>query len=179
MKKYLTQMVEMRAGFSKRPGYNYVCMEDYVLDRGQQYEVRPLTAEEQKVVAKARRGEFFPEGYCYANAQRLVLADRSKKLLYVEGFASGLFPVLHAWAVINGAVVDVTWESMESKGQELYYGVELSRDVIRAKRKEKKTLAILDDWENKYPLLKQERRHREVPQDTDVLEVARASPVPR
>ena len=51
-----------------------------------------------------------PTGACFRNA--FMLAVRHN-LTYVEGFATHLIPVHHAWAVDTlGTVIDPTWDEM-------------------------------------------------------------------
>jgi hypothetical protein len=95
----------------------YSCVEDYVLDRGMDFESGPLSTTQRSIVITAARRaraaqqpEFAPQR-CFTNTARLVLADRTGELTYVEGFSMGtVMPVHHAWALIAGKVVDVTWQ---------------------------------------------------------------------
>lgn len=91
-------------------------VEGFVLRHGKFFEHRDFDDDEHAVVDSAitiaRRlyGRFEPR-QCFANAQRLVLSDPSKQLSYVEGYVitDGLvLPIPHAWATINGKLVDVT-----------------------------------------------------------------------
>lgn len=64
---------------------------------------------------------------CYYNAQRIAI-DR-KDALYFEGYATskGLPPLEHAWVVIGGKVLEVTWNNDAIE----YYGVHVPTDFIR------------------------------------------------
>lgn len=89
----------------------YATAEDFVLDRGTWFVSGELSNSQTCIVlaAAARAGPTTPN-HCFANASRLVLADRSGELSYVEGFAMGqVMPVHHAWCAIGGKVVDLTW----------------------------------------------------------------------
>lgn len=91
-------------------------VEGFVLRHGRFFEHRDLDADEHAVVDQAitlarRLYGPFERRQCFANAQRLVLSDPAKRLCYVEGYVItvGLvLPIPHAWATINGKVVDVT-----------------------------------------------------------------------
>jgi hypothetical protein len=88
------------------------CTEDLVLRRGQLFRSAPLSNSQLSIVLTAaeRAGNSFPVGRCFANAARLVLADRTGRLQYVEGYAMGyMMPVHHAWCHIDGKVIDLTW----------------------------------------------------------------------
>src|SRR5215469_13445390 len=65
----------------------------------------------------ARRGRrSFRAKQCYANAQRLILADTEKRLRYWEGtLHCECFSIPHAWITIRGKVVDVTHEAAQLK----------------------------------------------------------------
>lgn len=102
---------------SREPRHAYSCIEDLVLDRGMVFDSAPLSTTQLAIVlAAARRARSgmvltdFGVQHCFANSAHLVLSDRHGELTYVEGFAIGtVCPVHHAWAIIGGKVVDVTW----------------------------------------------------------------------
>jgi hypothetical protein len=83
---------------------------------------RPFSNEPYTDAEKATLLEQFSEmrfvaaqQQCYATAARLALysgghPDAPGPLTYAEGKANGkFFPMAHAWAVINGKPVDITW----------------------------------------------------------------------
>jgi hypothetical protein len=104
------------------------------------------------------------ESHCFENCLRVVLNDETGLLRYVEGFAQGIIVAHHAWLAINDAVVDVTWNLSKhirtiTPNRE-YFGV-VFPDRKTLKRKLHDTqLSILDDWPNKWPLLKEKRSSR-------------------
>jgi hypothetical protein len=73
--------------------------------------------------------ERYPAHYCYANARQLVLSTR--RLTYHVGFAVRTvhsFPTQHAWASLNGKVIDPTWNIYGVfAGHTAYHGVAVSR----------------------------------------------------
>lgn len=111
LRAYLEANIEVMRTTQAGPVLGYMCAADYVLDRGRVFESEPLTQKERYAVDKAvkRARCDFPTRECFSNAQRLVLEHA--KLRYVEGYAVGWgsLPVHHAWASINGKVVDLTW----------------------------------------------------------------------
>ena len=161
---YLKKCVELRNKIGRNPkGYNYVSQEDYVLDKGRQYFERKLTKDEKKIIWKLKREACIDEGRCFENCLRIAIEDKSGLVRYVEGFACAVIPVHHAWLVINDAVVDVTWDLKHMKPltpDREYYGVEFP-DKKRLKLKLwDSQLSFLDDWPNKWPLLKEKRSSR-------------------
>lgn len=102
--------------------------------------------------ARYRRGI---SGYCFDNAQRLALSSRGK-LVYVEGYALGrYFPIHHAWCVRVDApdvVIDATWNEPERCA---YIGIGFDTAFVRAYRKGRNDISILDDWRGGYPMLRQ------------------------
>jgi hypothetical protein len=89
----------------------------YVQENGRSYAPAPLPA-------RMRRG---PMKQCFANAFKA--AKRApKRYRYVEGFATNMIPVLHAWVVdADGNAYDPTW------GDEMKdaYGVAFDLDYVR------------------------------------------------
>lgn len=90
--------------------------------------------------------------HCHKNAA--VLADEGKALVYCEGFAvfkPGMSPTLHAWVTNGqGSAIDNTWP----KPGVAYAGVPFkSLFVTMTALKNRATVSLLDDWQNRCPLL--------------------------
>ena len=124
--------------------WDYTCIEDFVLRNGRSFKVAPLPED----VARSKLRE------CFLNASVLALAFPDD-YIYVEGYAmpSNIpFPVHHAWVVDKhtGAVVDNTWNPVGTA----YYGVEFSTEFLRKRLVVQKTYGLIDDWPNKWPLLR-------------------------
>jgi hypothetical protein len=90
----------------------YLNAEEYVLKNGRVYEPNALDEYEQRIVFDAariarKRGCAFPPKECFANSQALVLGGNGQ-IKYVEGFFRSVIPIHHAWASINGKVIDTT-----------------------------------------------------------------------
>ncbi len=160
----------------------YSCIEDYVLDRGKDYDVSAdLTPEELDIVLGAV--DRFPgrlqQKQCFHNAQLLAAGFiqhhvRPPRLDYVEGVAIGRsgFPVHHGWLALNGKVVDVTWRTDEPNHPGRlrdrvfglipdgwsYRGAVFPRAAIMRRITEThETRAFLGDWQRGFPYLKQTR----------------------
>ena len=166
---YLKTMVNIRPAVPLSAGYNYRCIEDYVLDRGVPHLSGVLTPSEHATLKAAVKNcvtKKFEKKQCFYNAQLLAIADVSRQLTDVEGYAAcGLIPLHHGWCALNGKVIDVTWT--DSAGHPVYgaipegweyVGVPFDTDLI-AKRAFASGVVqtMLDDFENQWPLFKQAR----------------------
>lgn len=136
LREYLDMMVtmhgKMKAG---RPqGFNYSCIEDFVLDRGREYDLAGA------VVTPGT-----PHN-CFWNARA---AARKNRWAYVEGFSGTIIPVLHGWCVDrDGRVHEVTWDTLGFG----YYGVEIPLKDTRLDS------CYLDDWKRRWPALRLPRK---------------------
>lgn len=126
-------------------GMNYYGVEDYLLERGRWFVPMPLPEGTTPGLPKQ----------CFHNS--LALA-RVRKLRYIEGYALGVFPVLHAWnADARGRVIDVTWTGGRARAPlgTAYFGVEFPLAQVRRALKDEST--VLDDWRQGFPLLREPR----------------------
>lgn len=94
---------------------------------------------------------------CYMNA--FNLADYySGRYVYVEGYASTVFPVEHAWCVDRkGNVIDPTWDALRdrfSDNDREYFGVAINTSWVR------RMILLTETWcgalsveELRYPIL--------------------------
>jgi len=116
----------------------YSCIEEYVLKNGQPFEDGIMQA---RPLGKARQ--------CFSNAQKFIL--RNPGCDYVEGYAFGVIPTLHAWAVIRetGEVVETTWKELGTA----YFGVVIPRAYLYKMNLERGKYGILDGFDVGYPLL--------------------------
>ena len=168
--KYLTALRDgMRVLGDDAPpaGRHYFNLYDYVLDKGTEFHNAELTAEELTHVLQST-GPLGLADYrikeCFYNAQRL--AHYNRDILYYEGYAltpRSPLPVLHAWNVYHGKVVDLTWRPHGSQiigdleGCQ-YLGVNVPRVDIAIRWLETElACSFLDDWENGWPMLKAPR----------------------
>jgi len=115
----------------------YCCMEDFVLHFGEAFSFSELPS-------YIERGEM---KQCFKNAYHLALS--SPEHTYVEGFACGVIPVMHAWCIDSkDQVVDPTW----TDGRE-YYGVRFNLNYVNEVIEDKSTYGVIDNWEDRFPLL--------------------------
>lgn len=141
---YLRTMREMRRQMKMPPEFHYCGMEDFLLQHGQWYDVRPWDGRYKQGVPKM----------CFGNA---VLLGVSDSLRYVEGVAMyalnnrQFFPVHHGWNLDQqGYVIDATW----CNTGECYFGVEFS--VGRADDATwNGDNCVLDDYGRGHPLFRQ------------------------
>lgn len=178
LREFLRAMLDMKLRIMEIPtGYNYHGAEDYILDRGHQFESKRLTDKErlQLFAAVDNWGRRFQLGQCFYNAQMLLFYDQAEVLRYYEGFAAGPagMPVLHAWLSIGShKVVDLTWRRQRYKRTGrlpnrvigaipkgwAYYGVEIPRrTIIERILDTEMSQSHLEDWKQGFPLFRQER----------------------
>jgi hypothetical protein len=179
MKQFLEQSASFIRSFRSDVTMPYASIEEFVLKHGRTYESKKLTRDEIRYVKAVARssGCKFKIKECYFNAQMLLADDiGANRLSYVEGYASGVIPVLHGWCEINGKVIDLTmrfWknDSMiehppygagvfgETQDRQ-YIGVKIPRKIVLDRMlKHKEASSLLDDFENRWPLLQQEWTH--------------------
>lgn len=132
---------------------------DLVVREGESFRSAALTIDEANIVKRAMGRKQFAPKLCFHNAQRLVLADVSGALEYVEGYTTD--PIHHAWVAIGKKVVDVTLRTGKSHcpilgvfpGDSEYVGVRISRPYLVAARA-RGAVSLLDDWKRRFPILR-------------------------
>ncbi len=85
------------------------------------------------------------EKHCYVNAYKLALANPGE-FSYVEGYATAVIPVEHAWNVDReGRVIDCTphWEKATD-----YFGVEFSLPTLHAIQLITEGYGALPHWQH-------------------------------
>jgi hypothetical protein len=130
-------------------GWLYRGPADYLLQQGQFFE--PQSATHGMPVGIPR--------YCYANAYRFAQISGGT-LRYAEGVGRTSSPRGsihdHAWCVDeDGRVVDPTWGGpLQPPAGAAYFGAIFDLDLVgRARKGQKASASVLDDWRNNYPLL--------------------------
>ena len=117
----------------------------FVLARGERFVSEPLTEREAEIVRAAVGRKTFAPKACFHNAQKILFADESERLTYVEGFGGRIH---HGWLAIGRKVIDPTWGSRDVE----YFGVRFSRDVVKASTSPQ-CASLLDDWQAGWPIL--------------------------
>lgn len=139
---YLEGMVDIISGMHRKKPLSYCCMEDFVLKNGQFYADKVPSED-------VPRGEL---KQCFANSQKLA---EKQGLRYVEGYASGILPVIHAWVISeDGKVIDPTWEFGE-----FYFGVVFPIWYLRKVNLLRGSYGVLDAWDIGWPLLTGEHKY--------------------
>ena len=172
---FLTQISTLRSGNTRPVDFVYENPEDFVLQHGKHFVSEPMTQEEMTFLKTlAARTKHYKMKQCFYNAQSL--AHISSQIKYIEGYLlSSLFPIQHAWNSLNGKVLDFTI-SHANKGNPVlgeipqgwdYFGVELSTPMIMKYWRETETSGpLIDNWQQKFPLLKQPFKTEET-EETD------------
>jgi hypothetical protein len=129
-------------------GSKYSCLDEFILEHGRAF---------HNVVSfkdyKLRQG--IPKE-CYRNAA--LVAQRRDDLIYCEGYATSVIPVMHAWLVDKqGNVIDNTWEGGrydDGKYPRAYFGIPIKRTYLVRSLCNRKIYGVIDNWENEWPILK-------------------------
>lgn len=147
MKEELENYLKTHAKFMKQnhgsamKDYQYNSCEELVLHEGKHFAGTPLPKQFKHGKMKL----------CYMNS--FYLAEKeSNKLIYCEGIATGIIPVVHAWCITHdGIVVDPTWRDSEKCD---YWGIPFRMEFVIYTMLKTKVFGVLDNWKDKWPLLK-------------------------
>lgn len=187
LRNYMRMVTSQAASISRNESFPYVCFEDYVLDRGTYFEPTgvSMAAFAALDAALTRWGQKPQIKQCFHNCQMLAIADRSYRLRYCEGIASGAagVPMLHAWLVVDGTVVDVTWPRPNEEDDAFiigdipdgyaYCGVIYETDFIRRRIHENDaTVSVIDDWGSGWPEMQKPRINTPRPEPLDLHRIA-------
>lgn len=140
---YLAAEVALIRTMGRNMKGGYVSLSDFVLKHGRNFTPRA-----------------FPEGIrpgkkqqCFNNATEITGIDG---LIYCEGYAAGVIPVLHGWCVDRGGnVIDPTWTGTggrPSLGTE-YFGIAFDTEFLYKTLSDIKRSGIIDAWEDNWPVL--------------------------
>lgn len=148
IKPFLQAEVDLvRTMVIRKPLHGYVNLTDFVLQHGRQF------TPTKRLPKGIRCGKLKT---CYTTAGRIAI-DRDD-LIYCEGFACGVIPVMHAWLVDKeGNVIDPTWrqtvDGVDYRGVE-YFGVPISHEYFTEHLCKYEKYALIDAWEHGWPMLK-------------------------
>lgn len=183
MREFLMQRAAFTGANFDYKDRSYIDICDYVLDRGTpQPASASLTEEQYEYLMRCVAGRPMVSKQCFHNAQMLLTNDREGRLQYKEGFAfTGAIPVHHAWVELDGKLVDVTRSTRKEAVQEFLDGVEPQSDlrdrvlgvvpagwvylgcsfdadpIIDRILERGETRCVLDNWQDRYPELHEER----------------------
>lgn len=133
------KMVTSMMSHNKPNKFKYSCFEDFILKHGQRF----------TKVGKMPRG--FKRGMakqCYMNAAKLTLDLPS--LIYCEGYAAGIIPVLHGWCITRrGTVIDPTWDDGKD-----YFGIPIKHSYLMNSMIRHKVYGVIDV--PRFPILDEE-----------------------
>jgi hypothetical protein len=89
---------------------------------------------------------------CFCNAARLVL-NNGDKYIYCEGYAAGILPVPHAWAITADTreVVEPTWREIGVD----YYGIPFNSTYLRSRLVRYGYYGLIDRYEFGFPILQE------------------------
>ncbi len=154
-------------------GFEFASLDATYLHHCRRFPSEPYTDEEQDILLNEFANMRFvaKQKQCYATAAQLALYS-IEGLGYADGKANGkFFPMAHAWAVINGKPVDITWREPDEKNfrkpekllaraernlaENAYFGVDVPLMWLRGLlvRNEVYT-SVFEDYEAGQPLCK-------------------------
>jgi len=141
----LTVMHYGRKAERRAQGFAFSCIEEYLLLRG-----RLWNREDWR---KPFGFAMMTPKQCFDNAY--WLASSRVGLRYVEGYATSVIPILHAWCVDgNDQVIDLTWREFSHTNEvPSYFGAVFPLATVKACRSAR-NCSVLQDWENGYPVLR-------------------------
>lgn len=120
----------------------FVCTEDFVLQNGFFFD-------------RADHSQLFRSGQsraCYQNAGKI--AARRNDFQYVEGYALGVFPVLHAWLTDDGQTCYDRTPGWKLESETAYFGCVFSKSYIAERKRARGYYCIFDDaYSLGWPLL--------------------------
>lgn len=90
-----------------------------------------------------------PMKQCFHNAANAAFHDRD--LIYCEGYASSIIPILHAWCLDpDGRVLELTWST---PGQD-YFGIPFRRNFLIEQAIQNGKYGLVDRLENEFALVR-------------------------
>jgi len=137
-------------------GFQYACMEHWVLEHGYYYAWAPLS-QHQRDEYDLEMGEI---KQCYHNAYEAACSN-SEIAVYVQGYAVTLLHFQHAWVTLNtepeGNIAELTLR-VENRPDGFpiadYFGVPFDLEWVEEVYRTKEEYNVIDHWQANYPLLK-------------------------
>lgn len=140
--EYLKTLTQVRKSMGKPQGFHYNGIENLILREGEVFTPSKSLPHPLKKMQL---------GLCFMNAHRAEGLLTGWK--YTEGYAlsRGLIPMHHAWLSKDGVAVDPTWHGENTEHIGIVFEPEVCSLILLAKR----TYGLLDDWQNRFPMLQQ------------------------
>lgn len=149
---FLKFTVDFRKQCSRPNDWRYCCFEELILSHGRKFE---------QVV---RRPKWVQKGIikeCFANCLKEVV-KHPDRLVYCEGYATGVIPTHHAWLLYEGKVIDPTWDGRDIiKDHTEYFGIPFNYNYVLRIATETGYYGVIDNFTQGYPLLSGEHESRE------------------
>lgn len=144
-KQYIEMMRDLFKS-SANPG-KQVEYYDFLLAHGKEYQVEPLPETVVKTRDKFLK-KFTPQmKRCYVNAATFALKCEAQGVQYCEGYGISMIPTEHAWNVIDGKLVDITWKpetrNDEELGGQTYFGIIVPQRKVFESSRVKDGMTIL------------------------------------
>lgn len=141
VKDYLERTIAMLAtlNLNRCKLHGYLCFEDFVLQHGRRF------TRLGKMPRSVKTGK---ANHCFMNAAQLSLSIPS--LIYCEGFATGIIPVMHAWCITRtGTIIDPTWND----GLD-YFGIPIKHTYLMSSMMKYGVYGVIDLWKEGFPILR-------------------------
>lgn len=98
---------------------------------------------------------------CFSNCLKEVLGHPDR-LVYCEGYATGVIPVHHAWLSYEGKVIDPTWDGRDIiRDSTEYFGVAFNFNYVLKIATETGYYGVIDNFAQNFPLLRGEHESSE------------------
>ena len=131
---YVQKLVDHFYNNAPPKGWVYRGVDHFVLTHGREWGPRIAVPD----------GAPSTDKECFNNAASMVLDGRYKGLTYVEGYATAMLPLHHAWVVdVDGQVIDPTWDDHPDAE---YFGVAFDVEYVRREVLRTETWGVL--WEH-------------------------------
>lgn len=139
MRDYLSACDQVSRSMPGRDNMQHRSFESLLLAHGIWFQPQRLPSGYRRMAIKQ----------CYTNAYHLALND--PELIYVEGYAMCVIPVLHAWVVKVGShkVIDPTWESIG--GGAAYLGIPFQLKYLN--RVMARSGCAIDNYKDRFPII--------------------------
>lgn len=149
---FLRFSADFRKQCSRPADWRYCCFEELVLSHGRKFD---------QII---RRPKWIKKGVikeCFSNCLK-ELMRYPDRLVYCEGYATGVIPVHHAWLLYEGKVIDPTWDGRDIiKDHTEYFGIPFNYNYVLRVATETGYYGVIDNFTQRFPLLSGEHESDE------------------